>query len=143
MLRLTPSRLLLTATIGFLFTTPVLAALAVPLPLGLVALLGFVAGMGGETFGVMWDTSMQQEIPDHKLSRVVLLRRSRLARPDAARIRDRRTAREHTRNERDTLGRVHREHRGHARGARRRRRPPTAAAKPSRCGGRCLELVSE
>ena len=47
-----------------------LAALAVPLPLGLVALLGFVAGMGGETFGVMWDTSMQQEIPDDKLSRV-------------------------------------------------------------------------
>lgn len=70
MLRLSPRRLLFTATIGFLFTTPVLAALAIPLTLPLVATLAFVAGMGAETFGVMWDTSMQQEIPAEKLSRV-------------------------------------------------------------------------
>ena len=30
----------------------------------------FVAGIGIETFGVLWDTTMQQEIPQEKLSRV-------------------------------------------------------------------------
>jgi hypothetical protein len=30
----------------------------------------FVAGIGIETFGVLWDTTMQQEIPQAKLSRV-------------------------------------------------------------------------
>jgi hypothetical protein len=29
-----------------------------------------VAGLGTETFGVLWDTSMQQEIPQDRLSRV-------------------------------------------------------------------------
>ena len=70
MLRAGPRRLLLTATIGFLLTTPVLAGLAVPLSLPLVAALAFAAGIGAETFGVMWDTTMQQEIPAEKLSRV-------------------------------------------------------------------------
>jgi hypothetical protein len=32
--------------------------------------LGFVAGMGAEAFGVLWHTTMQQEIPPDKLSRV-------------------------------------------------------------------------
>lgn len=70
MLRLEPQRLLLTATLGFLLTLPVLAGLAVPLPLAAVAALAFVAGAGAETFGVMWDTTMQQEIPAERLSRV-------------------------------------------------------------------------
>ena len=31
---------------------------------------GFVAGFSVEIFGVLWDTSMQQEIPQEKLSRL-------------------------------------------------------------------------
>jgi hypothetical protein len=30
----------------------------------------FVGGLGIETFGILWDTTMQQEIPGEKLSRV-------------------------------------------------------------------------
>jgi MFS family permease len=70
LLRLRPRRLLLTATLGFLLTIPFLLALAGPLPLAAVIGLAAVAGLGVETFGIMWDTTMQQEIPQEKLSRV-------------------------------------------------------------------------
>ena len=70
LLRLRPRRLLLTATLGFLLTIPFLLALAGPLPLPAVIALAAVAGLGVETFGIMWDTTMQQEIPQEKLSRV-------------------------------------------------------------------------
>lgn len=41
-----------------------------PLPLvGVVAAAG-LAGIGIEIFGILWDTAMQQEIPQQKLSRV-------------------------------------------------------------------------
>ena len=70
LLRLKPRRLLLVATLGFLLTIPFLLGLAGPLPLvGLIALAA-VAGIGSETFGILWDTTMQQEIPQEKLSRV-------------------------------------------------------------------------
>ena len=70
MLRLRPRRLLLVATLGFLLTSPLLFGLGVPVPLPAVVVLAFVAGVGSETFGVLWDTSMQQEIPQDRLSRV-------------------------------------------------------------------------
>lgn len=40
--------------------------------MSVVVLIGLaaLAGIGTETFGIMWDTSMQQEIPQEKLSRV-------------------------------------------------------------------------
>jgi MFS family permease len=70
LLRLKPRRLLLVATLGFLLTIPFLLGLAGPAPLvGLIALAA-VAGIGSETFGILWDTTMQQEIPQEKLSRV-------------------------------------------------------------------------
>jgi len=73
LLRVRPQRLLLTATIGVLLTMPFLVGLAGPMPvvvlIGLAA-LALVAGLGIETFGVLWDTTMQQEIPQEKLSRV-------------------------------------------------------------------------
>jgi MFS family permease len=69
-LRLRPRRMLLVATLGFLFSAPLLFGLAVPLPLVTVLLLGVLAGIGTETFGVLWDTTMQQEIPQDRLSRV-------------------------------------------------------------------------
>jgi len=70
MLRLRPRRMLLVATLGYLLTVPLLFGLAIPLPLVLVIGLGAVAGIGNETFGVLWDTTMQQEIPQDRLSRV-------------------------------------------------------------------------
>ena len=70
MFRLRPQRMLLTATLGMLLTVPVLVALAVPLHVVAVAALGFLAGVGLEIFGVLWDTTMQQEIPPERLSRV-------------------------------------------------------------------------
>jgi MFS family permease len=70
MLKLRPRRMLLWATFG-IFLLPLLPlALAFPLSLPLVIAAAFVAGIGNETFGVLWDTTMQQEIPGEKLSRV-------------------------------------------------------------------------
>jgi hypothetical protein len=70
LLRLRPRRILLAATFGMLLTVPVLVALAVPLPVVAVAGAALAAGLGMELFGVLWDTTMQQEIPAEKLSRV-------------------------------------------------------------------------
>jgi MFS family permease len=70
LLRLRPRRLLLAATLGFLLTVPFLFGLAIPLPLAGVAALALIAGVGAQTFGVLWDTTMQQEIPQDRLSRV-------------------------------------------------------------------------
>jgi MFS family permease len=70
MLRLRPRRMLLVATLGFLLTVPLLFGLGVPVPLPAVVGLAFVAGVGMETFGVLWDTTMQQEIAQDRLSRV-------------------------------------------------------------------------
>jgi MFS family permease len=70
LLRLRPRRLLLAATLGFLLTVPFLFGLAIPLPLVGVAALALMAGIGAQTFGVLWDTTMQQEIPQDRLSRV-------------------------------------------------------------------------
>ena len=70
LLRLRPHRLLLVATFGVLLTIPFLLALAVPLPLAGIVAAAALAGIGAEVFGILWDTAMQQEIPQEKLSRV-------------------------------------------------------------------------
>lgn len=70
MLRWQPRRILFVATLAvFPFALP-LVALAVPAPLAVVVGAAFVAGFATEIFGVLWDTSMQQEIPLEKLSRL-------------------------------------------------------------------------
>jgi MFS family permease len=70
LLRVRPRRLLLTGTLAFLLTIPFPLGLAGPLPVALLILLAALAGIGNEVFGIMWDTTMQQEIPQEKLSRV-------------------------------------------------------------------------
>jgi hypothetical protein len=70
MLRVRPQRMLLAATLGLFLATPFLVALAIPLPLAAVCAFAFAAGVGIETFGVLWETSLQQEVPQEKLSRV-------------------------------------------------------------------------
>jgi nicotinamide riboside transporter PnuC len=70
MLRLRPRRMLLWATLGIFLMPLFPLALAFPLALPLVIVSAFVAGFGTEVFGVLWDTTMQQEIPGETLSRV-------------------------------------------------------------------------
>ena len=70
LLRRRPEQLLLVATFGVLLTVPLLLALAAPLPFAAVVGFAFLAGIGIETFGILWDTAMQQEIPADRLSRV-------------------------------------------------------------------------
>jgi hypothetical protein len=70
LLRIRPQRLLLAATLGFLLTIPLLLGLAGPLPFSALVALAFLAGIGIETFSILWETTIQQEIPQEKLSRV-------------------------------------------------------------------------
>jgi MFS family permease len=70
MLRFRPRRILLAATLGFLLTIPFLLALAGPIPLVAIVAAAAIAGIGSEIFGILWDTAMQQEIAEEKLSRV-------------------------------------------------------------------------
>jgi MFS family permease len=70
MLRWRPSRILLVGTAGVLGGAPFFALLAVHAPVAVIAAAALVAGLGMETFGVMWDTAMQQQIPQDRLSRV-------------------------------------------------------------------------
>jgi MFS family permease len=70
LLRLRPRRLLLAATLGYLLTVPFLLGLAGPAPLVMLVALAALAGVGTETFGILWETTFQQEIPEEKYSRV-------------------------------------------------------------------------
>ena len=69
-LRLRPERPLLAATLGFFLTIPFLLALSIPGPLAVVVAAAALAGIGIEVFSVLWDTTLQQEIAQEKLSRV-------------------------------------------------------------------------
>ena len=69
-LRYRPERPLLVATLAVLTMAPLLALLGLAAPLALIIPSAFVAGVGLELYGVFWDTTLQQHIPDEKLSRV-------------------------------------------------------------------------
>ncbi|WP_051808347.1 MFS transporter [Actinoplanes subtropicus] len=70
MVRLTPRRPLLLATIGLLGFVPALLTLAVRAPLTVVVIGGFLAGMGIGVFTALWDTALQANVPRKALSRV-------------------------------------------------------------------------
>ena len=70
MLRLRPRRMLLSATLGIFLMPLFPLALAFPLALPVVIGSAFVGGIGVEVFGVLWETTMQQEVPGEALSRV-------------------------------------------------------------------------
>jgi MFS family permease len=70
MLRWQPQRILRVATFSVFSLALILVALAIPLPLPAVVVAAFATGFGIEIFGVLWDTSIQQEIPQEKLSRI-------------------------------------------------------------------------
>jgi MFS family permease len=70
LLRFHPRHILRTGILALLLTLPLLIGLAVPLPLFGLFLLGLMAGIGIEISGVLWDTALQQRVPEDKLSRV-------------------------------------------------------------------------
>ena len=70
MLRWRPRRILRVATYSVFAIDLILVALAWPAPLPVVIAAAFLTGVGIEIFGVLWDTAMQQEIPQEKLSRL-------------------------------------------------------------------------
>jgi MFS family permease len=70
MLRAQPSRLLLIGSLGNLLCCAPLALLAVPAPTAAIAAAALLAGLGIETFSILWDTSLQENIPKETLSRV-------------------------------------------------------------------------
>jgi hypothetical protein len=70
LLRLRPERPLLAATLGFMLTIPFLLALSIPASLPVVVAAAALAGIGIEVFSILWDTTLQQEIAQEKLSRV-------------------------------------------------------------------------
>jgi MFS family permease len=69
-LRFRPRRMLVAATLGILLWPLPLIALGFPLGVPAIAATAFLAGVGSEVFGLLWNTTMQQEIPADKLSRV-------------------------------------------------------------------------
>jgi predicted MFS family arabinose efflux permease len=69
-LRFKPRRMLVAATLGILFFPAPLVALGFPLSVPAIAVVAFVAGVGAEIFGLLWHTTVQQEIPADMLSRV-------------------------------------------------------------------------
>jgi MFS family permease len=69
-LRYRPSRMLLVATLGIFPCALPILLLAGPAPVVVIAAAAFVAGVGIEIFGVLWDVTMQQEISSEQLSRV-------------------------------------------------------------------------
>ena len=88
LLRFRPRRILLAATLGYLLSIPFLLGLAVPAAARCPARARrCLAGIGNETFGVLWDTAMQQEIPAGEALPRLLLRRARLVRAHPARAR--------------------------------------------------------
>jgi predicted MFS family arabinose efflux permease len=69
-LRTRPRRLLLVASLAIFLMVPAYLLLAEAAPVALIAAGGFAMGVGIEIFGVLWDTSLQQQIPHDRLSRV-------------------------------------------------------------------------
>ncbi|WP_274555667.1 MFS transporter [Streptomyces spiramyceticus] len=70
MMRWKPRRLLLAGTLCVFPLALPSAALAVPLPVAALAAVMFFSGIAIEVFGVSWMTTLHQEIPEEKFSRV-------------------------------------------------------------------------
>jgi MFS family permease len=70
MLWLKPRRILLVGCSAMILLLPGLLLLSVAAPTPAIAAAYLLAGIGLEIFGVFWDTSLQQNIPQEKLSRV-------------------------------------------------------------------------
>lgn len=70
-LRLRPQRPLVTAVLAAALNAVPLVLLALPAPTLAIALGAALAGSGTQIFGVLWETAMQQHVPEQVLSRVI------------------------------------------------------------------------
>jgi MFS family permease len=70
LLRLKPRRPLLIALLVGLVPALPMFLLAVPAPLALIVVAAVIGGVGSMTFNTLWETTLQQHIPDAALSRV-------------------------------------------------------------------------
>jgi len=70
MVRLRPRRLLVSGTSAAVLLASPLAAFAAGAPLPVICAASLLAGMGVEVFSVNWMTTLRQEIPHDKFSRV-------------------------------------------------------------------------
>ncbi|WP_432071939.1 MFS transporter [Streptomyces wuyuanensis] len=70
MMRWKPRRMLLVGTLCVFPLALPSAALALPVQIGALIVVMFVSGVAIEVFGVAWMTTLHQEIPEEKLSRV-------------------------------------------------------------------------
>ncbi|MFJ4623422.1 MFS transporter [Streptomyces sp. NPDC088812] len=70
MTRWRPRRLLLAGTLCVFPLALPSAALAVPVPVGVLCAVMLLTGVTLEVFGVSWMTTLHQEIPEDKLSRI-------------------------------------------------------------------------
>jgi MFS family permease len=69
MLRVQPRRPLLVGELAMIPWAFVLVALAIPLSVPVIALAGFLSGLGFGVFAPLWDTTMQKQLPPEVLSR--------------------------------------------------------------------------
>jgi len=69
-LRWKPLRPMLVCCVAVLLIAPAMALLALRAPAPLVAALNAVGGCGMGMFGALWQTTLQQHVPEEKLSRV-------------------------------------------------------------------------
>lgn len=70
LLRLAPRRPLLVATLVGLVPVVPTFLMAIPAPLVWIALAGLMAGVGNMVFNTLWETTLQQHIPEAARSRV-------------------------------------------------------------------------
>jgi Major Facilitator Superfamily len=69
-LRFRPERPLVASVVAVLFATPEIVALALGLPVWVIASVSFVGGIGLAVHIALWFTVFQQEVPEHARSRV-------------------------------------------------------------------------
>ncbi|MBF9073657.1 MFS transporter [Streptacidiphilus fuscans] len=69
-LRIRPQRLLLVGVSCMAAEALLPSGLALGMPVASLAVMNFLAGMAVEQFGIAWETSLQQEIPEERLARV-------------------------------------------------------------------------
>ena len=68
--RMHPRRSLVIAILGAATYALPIALIAIPAPAALIAAGAAIAGVGGSTFGTLWETTLQQHVPSEVLSRV-------------------------------------------------------------------------
>ncbi|MHB1501950.1 MAG: MFS transporter [Candidatus Dormibacteria bacterium] len=69
-LRVRPRRPLVVGLVGTLGFVPVLVGLSAQAPVAVVLIMSPLIGLGPALFAVIWDTSIQRDVPSHVLSQV-------------------------------------------------------------------------